>query len=57
MAARIAKAWAAVSASPAAWVHEDLPLGRSPQCLDDPFYSVAVLHPVVAEDTLCFEAW
>ena len=36
---------------------EDLPLGTSLQCMDDPFYSVAVLHPVVAEDTLCFEAW
>ena len=33
---------------------EDLPPGRSLQCLDDSFYSGAVPHPVVAEDPLSF---
>ena len=52
VAAKTAKTWAVVSASPAAWVSTSL-LGRSLQCLDQPLHCCPILHLEVPEDALC----
>ena len=52
VAAKTAKTWTAVSASPAAWVSTSL-LGRSLQCLDQPLHCCPILHLEVPEDALC----